>query len=193
MNQEHDIQQAIRTFRRWARDEDALVLDTETTGLYGQVWDVAALSLTTLEPRVVFVCQPEGAWEPKARELHAARLDEILQAPPAAKFRQTLATALQAVPLHSQVLTYGAEFDRAALLRTWPALRLPAFDCVMQAYAPLAGKWSESRGEWKWVSLQVACELEEVPVTGTLHTALGDAQLTVQLIQAVARRQLAGE
>ena len=190
LNREHDIQQTIRTFRRWAGDEDALVLDTETTGLHGQVWDVAALSLITPMPRVAFVCQPTGDWEPKARALHAARLDELLQAPPPDKFRRMLETALHTVPLHSQVLTYGADFDRAAILRTWPALRLPAFDCVMRAYAPLAGKWSASRGEWKWVSLQAACELEGVPITAELHTGLGDAQLTVQLIQAVARRPL---
>ncbi|WP_189091419.1 hypothetical protein [Deinococcus ruber] len=43
MHQEHDLHQAIRTFRRWGNDPDVLVLGTETHAPVANVIQQAGL------------------------------------------------------------------------------------------------------------------------------------------------------
>lgn len=182
---------AIQQFREWASDPRALVVDTETTGLEGIVWEFAALRVWSSAPALAFITDGRGAqWSEKAREMHEGRMEEIAHAPIAALFAAPLGGLLR----ENRVLTYNAEFDAAAIARTWPDLRLPAFACVMTAYAPLAGKWSESRGAWKYVSLSEALERERVDVRGLPeHTAYGDAARAALLVQAVAARETDAE
>ncbi|EYB68844.1 hypothetical protein DEIPH_ctg017orf0222 [Deinococcus phoenicis] len=181
---------AIRQFRAWADDPRVLVLDTETTGLQGGVFELAAVRVGEVWPLLAFLCAPGTDWTPAAITMHGHRLEEIKGAPQAMLMRRALEATLQTVPLDSAVLTYNAEFDRTALLRTWPGLRLPAFACIMTAYAPLAGQWSETHGAWKYVGLTRALELEQVDTRGLPgeHTAYGDAVRAALLIQAVAQR-----
>lgn len=184
---------AIAQFRQWAADPAVIVVDTETTALDGQVWELAAVRVAPAPapaPVLSFVCSPNSPWSERARKMHADRLEEIAHAPIAALFAAPLGGLLR----ENRVLTYNAEFDAAAIARTWPDLRLPAFACVMTAYAPLAGKWSESRGAWKYVSLSEALERERVDVRGLPeHTAYGDAARAALLVQAVAARETDAE
>lgn len=177
---------ALLQFQRWNDTPDALVIDTETTGLGGGVWNVSAATLGSLQPVLNLTCNPQTPWEDQARAMHAAHLGDVAAAPVAESRRDQVEHALSAaqVPL----LAYNAPFDHAAIRRTWPGLDL--LECVMAAYAPLAGQWSERRGEWKWVNLGAALTAEGVDVSDLpgQHSAAGDVMRTVRLIRAVAQR-----
>jgi DNA polymerase III subunit epsilon len=173
-------------FAAWANDPLSLVLDVETTGLTGDVWEVAAVRVWDRAPVYVVRGQVGTEWSERALEMHGADIAERLEGLPHLRGHVEGITGLLG---RNRVLTWGAEFDRAQLVQTL-GRDLAPFECVMSAYAPLAGNWSESKQIWKWVSLAEAARLEDLAVNADdqAHTALGDARLTAQLIQAVAQR-----
>lgn len=178
--------QAILQFRAWAAKQ-VPCLDTETTGMEGQVWQLALVEQDTLTPRLHFTCQPEGEWSPKAAEMRDAHGADLSQCPPASAFTAQL-------PQGQQFLTWNAPFDLGAIARTWPDWQVRG-ECAMEAYAPLAERWSESLGLWKYVSLGEACTAEQVDVShlAAAHNAYGDACRLALLVQAVARRETHAE
>lgn len=159
------------------------MIDTETTGLTGRVWEFSAVSVVTRQSVLTFRCHPGDApWSPVAAEMAGERYAECHREPPAAQFAEVLARLLEGLPL----LAYNAPFDRAAVARTWPELELPRFECVMRAYAPLSGK-TNGRGGPRVCRLREALEREGVPDNGFgAHDAFGDALATVDLIRMVA-------
>ena len=189
MNEQRRIKdqtQAIIKFRRWAEVPSMIVIDTETTGLEGMVWEFAAVRVYQPTPTLAFLCATDGEWTPKALEMAGPdRLEQISMAMDKDSFFH---------PLYSLFglnwpVSYNGAFDSAAVRRTWDTIPVPAFQCAMKTYAPLAGMWSEKRQEWKNVTLQSACEREGVDIAlGEFHTAYGDALLCAALIQAVAAR-----
>ena len=177
---------AYANFMRWATDPDLLVLDTETTGLHGVVWELSALDADGVVP-LNFVCNVAGhTWESKALDMHRHRQDEINGAPDRKGFLKAVHKTLS----QKHCVSYGADFDGPAINRTFGVEFNPALECVMRAYAVIAGKWSQSRGEWKFVKLTAACEAEGIDTSiYQTHRALDDVMLTMLLIRAVAARQ----
>lgn len=181
-------------FRAWYHHPRAAVVDTEATGLEGRafVFDFAAVpvatGLPTPAPLLSFLCTPpaDAEWSDAARAMHTDRLTWAARCGIEA-YSSPLLEVLSTFP----VLAYGAEYDRDRLRFTLTEAGCPSefpdFSCVKEAYAPLAEKWSESRGFWKFVSLEEACRREGVDI-GDLqrHTAYGDAVATARLIRAVA-------
>ncbi|MFK7603602.1 hypothetical protein ACI3L1_15465 [Deinococcus sp. SM5_A1] len=177
---------AIGLFREWASDPNTLIVDTETTRLEGGVWEFAAVRLRHPSPVLAYICQPETEWGEKARPMHVARLAEIRAAPRADVFRAVTCEVLNT----SRSLSYGGDSDHAVLERTFPGEELPAFGCILTAYAPIYGEWSEKHQDWTFASLTAALEREQVDVS-TLpaeHTAYGDALRAALLVQAVAQQ-----
>ncbi|GGB70544.1 hypothetical protein [Deinococcus soli (ex Cha et al. 2016)] len=176
---------ALATFQRWAADPLSLVVDTETTDLTGDAWEIAAGRLRDAQPLLDLRGEPQTPWSPRALELQAPDIQDQLRGLP---HLRTHAQDIRRLLDAHHVLAYNAEFDHDTLERTCQ-VTLRGFECVMLAYAPLAARWSESRGYWKTVKLSEACELEGVPVERrTLHGARVDMRLTSELILAVARR-----
>lgn len=179
------IQAAIAQFKAWASDPKTIAVDTETTGLNGPAWEFAAVRSGQLVPVLAFTCAvpADTEWSAVALEMHRSRLPEIAVATQPIN----LTPALVDLMLQNRAVSYGADFDRGAMERTWQASF--TIGCAQEAYAPLAGRWSESRGVWKWVKLEEACQMEGIDTAPFLkHSALGDAQLLALLIQAVAQR-----
>ena len=189
MNEQRRIKDqtdAIGKFRRWAAVPSMIVIDTETTGLEGMVWEFAAVRVYQPTPTLAFLCATDGQWTPKALEMAGPdRIEQISMAAEKEAFQRPLDRLFSL----NWPVSYNGAFDSAAIRRTWDTVTVPDFQCAMKTYAPLAGRWSETRQEWKNVTLQAACEREGVNVAlGEFHTAYGDALLCAALIQAVAAR-----
>jgi DNA polymerase III subunit epsilon len=181
---------AIAQFREWAADPAVLIVDTETTGLDGRVWEFAAVRVQSPAPVLAFICDPGmyyQSWSAAAWDMHSERLVEFDTAPLSNYFESALGAVLNV----KNIISYGAAFDHSAIDRTWPELGLEEFGCILTAYAPLAGRWSESKGDWKYVSLSEALELEGEDLMDfrDAHTAYGDALRAAALVRAVARRE----
>ena len=104
--------------------------------------------------------------------------------------------ALLALLSAHDLYCYNAEFDREAIFSTAArsGLEVPLsvqdeqrWQCMMRAYAMYHGAWSDYWHDWKWPSLDVACE--ELGVAGNdFHRAVGDAMNCLGLIHALAVR-----
>lgn len=196
--QEHQAQidQAIKQFRAWDK-AGVNLLDTETTGLEGKVWQLALVDSTSRAPLLVFHCDPgpDCEWSEVAEKMQRSQGIYPGDFPPAEAFTQVVWKTLQKHAL----VGWNVYFDIGAVARTWPLAEREQHDlvakCAMEVYAPLAGQWSESRGEWKYVSLEKACELEDVDTfrLPAPHTAYGDCVRLSRLIRRVADRETSSE
>lgn len=189
-------EQARAQFRAWWHTPHAVVVDTETTGLGDRaaLLDFAAVPLATEQitpaPILSFLCQPpeNAEWSEAARAMHQGRPTWAVSCG-----IETFSAPLRDVLCNSSVLAYGAKFEtdrlRFALTQADADPGFPAISCVMETYAPLVERWSESRGLWKAVRLEEACRREGVDTSDLQpHTAYGDAVATARLIRAVATR-----
>lgn len=181
-------QTALMRFKDWATDPRALVIDTETTGKQGGVWQIGAALAATSHPLLSFSGNvPEGTiWEKSALEMHGEDLLTTLSHCPPIQ-DPAVVKMFQRIFAGKRLLSYNADFEAEVMTRTFGMGAFPKPECVMTTYAVLAGRWSESRGEWKWVSLLEALALEGIEAVQN-HNALMDSLLVSQLIHKVAQR-----
>ena len=175
---------SIMRFRRWATLRHVLVIDTETTGLNGCVWDFAAVRVHDLMPVLSFTCNPYAEWEPDALSMAGPEGLELVSISIDAR---AMYHPLDQMFSRNECVSYGGQFDTCAIRRTWDNLPVPDVQCAMSAYAPLAGQWSDKYQGWGFVSLRSACEREGVPVIDGTHRAFADALMLAALIRAVAK------
>ncbi|WP_158680066.1 3'-5' exonuclease [Deinococcus sp. NW-56] len=182
--------ETVALFRQWARSPDAVVLDTETTGLEGHIIEIAVCTvagevlLNTLVRNAVPI-------EEGAQRVHGIT-EEMLRTAPTFPF---LAPHIRDVVRGKTALIYNADFDFRRLRATRRAhglekgvLGRSATACVMEAYAVLHGDYDPESGDYTWVSLARACGAMGVTPQGQAHRAAGDALTTAALIRAVAGR-----
>ncbi|MEV7012033.1 3'-5' exonuclease [Streptosporangium sp. NPDC051022] len=161
---------------RWARHcqhpGQAVVVDTETTGLHGAVMVEIAV-LDAYDGRVLLdtLVHPGGAVvEPGARAVHGITDAELEHAP---TWGEVLPRFLEAVA-GRRILAYNAPFDRAAVAATHVHAGLE------QTELPAATRWEclmQARSVWarvgRWLPL------------GGGHRALGDARDALRVLQAI--------
>lgn len=159
--------------KEWAvralRDECAVILDTETTGL-GKEDQVIEIGVIDLAGNVLFerrVC-PSVVIHPAAEAVHGITPAMVSDCP---TFDQ-IAGELRQVIEGRRVLIYNAAFDLRLLRQTYRAFGLPcqwlnrvASDCVMRALA--------NGGKWR-------------PLRGGDHSAVGDCRATLAVLKAAA-------
>lgn len=178
--------EALAQFRAWVADPLALAVDAETTSLEGEAWEIAAGRVGHPTPALHLRGEPRTEWGERALAMQDADIREQLRGLPHLSVH---AGELDTLLRSHHPVAWREEFDRAAIERTCGLHSLPKFADAMEAYAPLAGRWSKSKGLWKFVKLEEACELEGVPMEDVrVHSAPGDVLLLTRLIQAVARR-----
>ena len=94
MNEQRHIEdktRAIMKFRQWAAVASTIVIDTETTGLEGMVWEFAAVRVYQPTPALAFLCNVEGPWSEKAIEMVSPdRFEQISMAMNAEAYRRPL-------------------------------------------------------------------------------------------------------
>ncbi|MFD0386422.1 exonuclease domain-containing protein [Streptomyces stramineus] len=150
-----------RQARALLEPDTAVILDTETTDLYGQTIEIAVIDATTGKKLMDTLVKPTEKITAGARWVHGISDEDVADARP---FDRVL-PRLRKVTKDRVVCAYNAEFDRSVVLGDIRrAGRKPmhleprdSWFCLMEAYAA----WM---GSGRWLRL------------GGGHRALGDCQ-----------------
>lgn len=173
------IEQAREGAAMWAKQlldaGDFVILDTETTGLEGELVEVAVIDAAgqTLFNRRL---RPLTPVEPGAASIHGLTNEVLAQERPFGEFYEELAGILTS---KATVIIYNAAFDNGRLRHTCRLHNLPPIpyvaDCAMDAYAAFVGEWSDYYGRFKWQ-----------PLPGGDHSALGDCLAALDVLRCMA-------
>ncbi len=168
--------------------DKCVILDTETTRMYGEVIDIAIIDgatgtvlfnslihptteKITEEATAVHGIRPGDTWDKPTFELVWPRIEEIIG--------------------ERWIVTYNAKFDRERIVQSamYNQKPLPQLTwlCAMEAYAAYWKEPDKFGRSYKWQKLEVACAQQGVELNGA-HRALADAMATYQLIKAVAAK-----
>ncbi|HEU4325296.1 MAG TPA: 3'-5' exonuclease [Roseiflexaceae bacterium] len=199
---QEDRTAAIERAARAMADPEAVILDTETTGLDGYLVEIAVVSMAG---EVLFSTRvdPECPIEPEAAKLHGITEVGLTGAPAFAQ----IADGLTALLAERTIWIYNKEFDASVLEREIARLALAKaqagllaedlaaarrfadrcgrrwrrqsrWRCAMRLYSEFVGDWSPYHGSYRYQ-----------PLPGGDHSAAGDALATL----AVLRRMVAQE
>ena len=184
---------AVERARAWIA-ANALILDTETTGL-GDDAEVVELALIDCTGAVLLdtLVRPSGPVPPEAAAIHGITDAMLAEAPTWSEIHARFCGLVEG----RQVVIYSREFDVRVINQTARRYGLQApqgFDlaldgsavhCAMQAYAGFYGAWSEEKGRYRWQKLSTAADQQGVTVTNA-HRALGDCLMTLGVVRAMA-------
>lgn len=173
----HRLRRKVRTVRTrsWARSrlrlQDAVILDTETTDLFGEVIQVSVIDLSG-NVLLSTLVRPSTTVSSAAAAVHGIRDEDLLEAPSL----QDIAGQLLEVTHGRQLLAYNATYDRQVLAAGLGDAGVNPehladgtnWVCLMRARSLVEG-----RG---WVAL------------GGPHHALGDCLAALEVLQGIAGR-----
>jgi DNA polymerase-3 subunit epsilon len=175
----------LAQFIKELRGRNYYILDTETTGLDGEVIQIAIIDqakkvcLDTLVKPVYRV--PE-----EATAIHGISNEDVKDAPIWADVSPLVFELLN----EENVIVYNAVFDRKMMHHSAEYLNLPRIDwkeianfyCAMEAYAEFFGEWKPYHASYKWQKLQAAAaSVGYHPEMA--HTALSDCLSTWAVVE----------
>lgn len=177
--------------RAWL-DAGCYVLDTETTGL-GSKDEVIQLAILDSTGTVLLdtLIKPTAAIGAKAVQIHGITEDMVKDAPAIAGLMVGDQTLYDWLLQHEgKIVTFNAEFDSRLLSQSLDQGTIEDIGftfpyCAMSLYARHNGDYDDRKGDYRWVSLKNACDIEELPAPN--HSALGDAHATLALVKHLAR------
>lgn len=170
-----DHEEACEWAREVLADENAVILDTETTDLCGEAIEIAVIDMqgnTLLNQRI----KPRKPVSAGALAIHGIT-NEMLRDQPT--FEQVYAEIVR-VTHGKRVLIYNYSFDRNILDDQCVMHNLEYFQwaknsaCVMKKFAQWYGDWSNYHESYKWQKLD-----------GGDHTALGDCRATLDTLKSM--------
>lgn len=171
----------------WARQmlaSDALILDTETTGLRSHD-QIVQLALIDMAGNVLLDCliKPTIPISRDASAIHGITDAMVAEAPSFADIWPTLCDIIR----DKTVIIYNADYDTRLLAQSSRAHDLPrtpithaTFKCAMLPYSAWVGDWSQWHGNYKFQKLP-----------GGDHSALGDCKATLAVIKRMAEDKVA--
>lgn len=158
-----------------ANPDGVLFLDTETTGLGGEVIELA---ITDVAGNVLFDSRfrPRLEIEEGAAAVHGLTAEMLANEPTWADRYEELRALLVNARV---VLIFNAYFDVGRIWFTCRTHNLDTFmfntECVMLRYAQFCGEWSRHRGSYRWQ-----------PLPGGDHSALGDCRAAAEVVRSMA-------
>lgn len=197
---------AARTAREWL-SADPLFLDTETTGLNGQV-EIAVLDRDGAV-RLKTLVQPLVPLQAEAVALHGITEPMVRDQP---RF-DAVWPRLRNLIRGRTVVVYNADCDRWRLIdsardagyatfagtlafagprsfQEEESSDVPTWLCAMRLYAEFYGEWNNNyRRNYKWQSLENAARQCGLAVPPGLHRARMDAELCRQVVLAMAQNR----
>jgi DNA polymerase-3 subunit epsilon len=189
------IEQDLHTL--FAEHTQFYVLDTETTGkLESQNGQIVEIAILDQDGQVVYhtLCKPDSAMPASVSEINGLTDDVLAEAPSFAQIWPDLMQVLTAND--TPIYVWNTDFDRPMLLKTAQRFQLPVpetisnkkrWRCAMKLHARWYGEWSNGKDDYRWQPLQWACT--DLEIEGDdWHRAIGDAQHTLGVMQAIAKR-----
>lgn len=169
-------------FNQWNRDENAVIVDTETTGLWNaEIVDIAVIDMSG-KPLLNTLVKPKGSIPVGATEIHGITNEMVAEAPTWPEVWEQLHPILK----DKTVLIYNEEFDIRVMKESFFAWEdelgydqvdeaielIDELDshCVMKEYAQLVGAS-------KWLKLTEAVGRE------IKHRALDDCLATLEVVK----------
>lgn len=173
--------EAQRTFNQWNEDENIVILDTETTGLWNaEIVDIAVIDKSG--PLLNTLVKPKNSIPAGATEIHGITNEMVAEAPTWPEVWEQLHPILK----DKTVLIYNEEFDIRVMKESFFAWEdelgydqvdeaielIDELDshCVMKEYAQLVGAS-------KWLKLTEAVGRE------VAHRALDDCKATLEVVK----------
>lgn len=183
----HDVPPPIERARAWI-EQNALILDTETTGL-DDTAQIVEITLIDCEGKVLMdtLVRPSSPIPADASAIHGISDDLVANAPSWTEVHHQFLELVAGRP----VVIYNADYDTRIINQTNAAYGLPGLDldarCAMLTYAQHWGQWDGRRGNWKWQRLTSAAEQQGVLPVGQAHRSLADCRMTLGIIRAMAQ------
>ena len=172
-------------------DKNAIIIDTETTGLNynDQIIEVSAIDCLGRVLMDTFV-KPTCRIPEEATAIHGITDEMVADCQPWS-FHHDQFTALVK---DRDVAIYNAGYDVKMLLQTSSLYGLPdplagtwSVFCAMHLYSAYRGEWNPIKRGYRWHKLTDAAKHEGVDTSSmTAHRALGDVQMTLELIRVMA-------
>jgi len=188
----------------WARamlDEDFVILDTETTGLWpeDEIVEIAVIDragTALLNQRI----QPENPARLLKRDKRGVCAADIHGIMPAMlegqpHFPEVYEQLRRVISLRPLVI-YNADYDMKMLDQDCArhGLPMPLVNpaCAMKQFAAWQGMPGKYPGEYRWVKLEEAVTILGVKrgtFGGEAHSALGDCRRTLAVLQGMAQAE----
>lgn len=178
--------------------KEIVILDTETTGLNLDVDQPVEIAVIDQTGKVLFNkrIKPTIAISAGASAVHGISMDDLADAPNYTDVHDELVQVLKGKTL----IIWNADYDLAMLHNVASANDLihahdhvSTYRCAMRLYAQFYGEWNDYRGDYRWQKLDAACDqcgIEDATIPGGLHSALGDAQRTLEILRYMADEPL---
>lgn len=172
----------------WARavlaDENAVILDSETTGLRSGA-EVCQIAVIDMKGTVLLdtLVRPERGIPADATAIHGITDAMVADAPPFTDVALELHELLQG----KCVIVYNTDFDTRLIRQSLAAhevsppgetgvlLDAASWECAMRQYAAYCGDWNDHFGSYRFQKLPDGA-----------HTALGDCRATLRVLERMA-------
>lgn len=169
----------------WARtvlaQPDAIILDTETTGLYGDA-EIVQIGILSMTGQVLLdtLVRPTCRIPTQATRIHGITDAMVAEAP----MMVHLLPQLRELIGGARVVIYNADYDTRILEQSLAAMNIPIdvpplgasdYECAMLQYSAWVGDWSSYHGNYRWQ-----------PLPGGDHSAIGDCRATLAVIKRMA-------
>lgn len=210
MKEQTDRDRAIQKARHYA-EQNPLFLDTETTGLRGEVCELAIIDLQG-QVLINTLIKPTKPIPPDAADLHGITNEMVSESP---TFKDLL-PVLDPLLRGRTVLVYNVEFDQNILWNSlianqiwlegeqpfepwWnpyviePGKVKTNWHDVMELYAAFYGDWNNYHGNYRWQRLSHAAQQCNIQLPDILHRAHADAELTRQILLHMAKQETVTE
>lgn len=169
--------------------KNAVVLDTETTGLDdgAEVVQIAMIDTDSASEVVNEVIKPTKPIPAEATKIHGITNEAVAWCDNWAEIHDYICELLTGA---GTVYIYNADYDTRIIKQTAKkyGLKVPEYKtvCVMKKYAQLWGELVEKNGRWQhpWTTLVKACEQQGINVSDlNAHDALSDCIMTLRLME----------
>lgn len=179
--------------------QNALILDTETTGL-GSDAEIVEISIVCAETGRVVVnelVKPTILIPAEATAIHGITNEDVADA---LDFHMVFSNIVLPNLNGRSLIIYNAEFDTRLIIQSLKKHCNDAYVkavqdlfgvfakpiCAMDWYAEFFGEWNDYHESFKWQSLTKACLQQGVDVSDVVaHRASADCEMTRRLIHAV--------
>lgn len=192
----------MHVFRQWPEmRDDALILDTETTGL-SELAEIVELSIINGRGSVLFnsLIKPINQIPEAVTAIHGITNHDVARAPTWPE----VYTRIRHMTHKKNVIIWNADFDMRLLDQTsrfYDLSPVSAWDCLpicaktqYEVWRAIPNDKPERRpGLYKWISLEDAAKRHGVPLPAVRHRALADCHLTLDVIEAVSPLMIAEE